>query len=239
MKSSEIRETDLYQPIYDYLTHAGYRVRSEVVDCDITAIKGDELIIVELKCSFNLELLIQGTLRQKLADSVYVAVPKPKRGIINQRWKSVHHLLRRLELGLIFVSFTTKTPTIEIALDPAPFDRYKSIQQAKRKRMHVIKESEDRIADYNVGGSKGRKLMTAYRESAIQVATLLSLHEQLSPKSLQQKGASIKTPAILQDNHYGWFERVSRGVYRLSDQGNQALLEFPALVQYYKQQAHP
>ena len=71
-------ETDLYKPVYDYLVRQGYTVHSEVKNCDITAIKGEELIVVELKTSFNLKLLAQGAKRQRIADSVYVAIPVPK-----------------------------------------------------------------------------------------------------------------------------------------------------------------
>lgn len=45
----KIKESDLYQPIKEYLDSLGYDTKGEVKDCDITAIKDDELIVVELK----------------------------------------------------------------------------------------------------------------------------------------------------------------------------------------------
>ena len=38
-----MRESDLYPPIRAFLEDAGYLVRSEVKDCDVTATKDDEL----------------------------------------------------------------------------------------------------------------------------------------------------------------------------------------------------
>ena len=68
-------ESDLYQPVKDYLEKHGYTVRGEVKHCDMVAIKGDELIVVELKTGANMTLLVQATERQSISDSVYVAIP--------------------------------------------------------------------------------------------------------------------------------------------------------------------
>ena len=103
----KIKESDLYQPIKDYLDSLGYDTKGEVKDCDITAIKDDELIVVELKKGFTIELLYQAIERQKIADSVYVAIPLPKRGYKNPHYKDLVTISKRLEVGLIFVGFTT------------------------------------------------------------------------------------------------------------------------------------
>ncbi len=233
MTTAQIKETDLYHPIHEYLVAQGYTVRSEVEHCDITAIKDEELIIIELKKSFNLELLIQATQRQRAADSVYVAVPRPKRGVLGKRWNGIHHLLRRLELGLILVSFTGRITRVEVAIDPVPFDRAKSMQRGRKQRNSIIREAQARQGEYNVGGSKGKKLMTAYRENALQIAVYLSQQDRMAPRELKALGTGKKTPAILQDNHYGWFERVTRGIYTLTSGGQEALREYPELVEHY------
>lgn len=87
----KIKESDLYQPIKDYLDSLGYDTKGEVKDCDITAIKDGELIVVELKKGFTIELLYQAIERQKIADSVYVAIPLPKRGYKNPHYKDMVH----------------------------------------------------------------------------------------------------------------------------------------------------
>jgi len=50
-----MHETDLFPPIKKHLEASGYTVRAEVRDCDITAFKDDELIIIELKieCEYS------------------------------------------------------------------------------------------------------------------------------------------------------------------------------------------
>jgi hypothetical protein len=77
-----IAETDLAEPLYAHLARLGYTVRSEVKDCDIAAVKGDDLLIIELKKSLSLALVIQATRRQRLTDTVYVAIPRP-----SNKWK--------------------------------------------------------------------------------------------------------------------------------------------------------
>ena len=56
-------ETDLYPPLFRYLTDQGYTVRSEVKHSDVTATKGDDLIIIELKRTFGTALLVQAIKR--------------------------------------------------------------------------------------------------------------------------------------------------------------------------------
>ena len=86
LTTKTFRETDLYAPVRDWLVAQGYTVRAEVKDCDITATKDGDLIVVELKRSFNVDLLIQATKRQRLTDSVYVAIPRPTRMGPRSRW---------------------------------------------------------------------------------------------------------------------------------------------------------
>lgn len=233
MSQKQIQESDLYQPIYDFLAAQGYLVRGEVRDCDVVALKGDELIIVELKRNLNLELIIQGTLRQQTGDSVYIAVPRPSKRVSRSRWNGIYHLIRRLELGLIFVSFTTKKPRVEVVIHPVAFDRNRSRQSSKKKRISIVEEANSRTGDYNVGGSVSTKLMTAYRENCIQIGVYLKHFGQLSPKQLRGYGTGEKTASILQKNYYGWFERVRRGVYQLTSTGEQELKNYPELVEVY------
>jgi hypothetical protein len=225
------KESDLYQPIQKHFTKLGYKVNGEVNDCDLTAVKGDELIIVELKLSLTIDLLIQAAKRQRLTDLVYIAIPKPKR-TRSRRWNDICHLVKRLELGLITVSLT-KRPKIEFVAHPQPFDRKKVMTYSKRKRNSLIKEIEGRSADYNTGGSNKTKIMTAYKECCIHIACCLEEYGPLSPKALKEIGTGDKTPSILQKNYYKWFDRVQRGVYQISEKGKKELEAYPELVTYY------
>ncbi|WP_204499565.1 DUF2161 domain-containing phosphodiesterase [Aquibacillus albus] len=236
MKETDKRkEADLYQPIQKYFVRKGYEVYGEVKDCDIAVVKDDILILVELKLNLSVDLLIQATKRQKLSDHVYIAVPKPKNYKPRSRkWRDICHLVNRLELGLILVSFSGNRKRVEIAIEPTPFHRPISMGKSKYLRQAILKEIHGRSADYNIGGSSRKKIMTAYRENCIQIACYLDQAGELSPKELKQMGTGNKTQSILSKNYYGWFVRVKRGVYALSEKGKLAMKEYPDLVEYYQ-----
>jgi hypothetical protein len=62
--------------------------------------------------------------------------------------------------------------------------------------------------------------MTAYRQQAILCA------EALEPGPMRPRDIKPVAPdagKILQNNYYGWFERVKPGVYQLTDLGRTAI----------------
>jgi len=220
------RETDLYDPIRDYLAAQGYTVRGEVKDCDVVATKGDDLIVVELKLRANLELLVQGVDRQRVSNSVYIALPRPKSRVRrSKQHRAFLRLLRRLTLGLLYVSIDSETPQVDLILHPGPYDP----KPDKRKRLAIIEEAAKRSGDYNKGGSTRRRILTAYRENAIYIACCLSKHGNMSPKQLREMGSGRKTQSILSQNHYDWFVRVERGVYTITNKAKRELKDFAKL----------
>ncbi len=224
-----MKESDLFGPIKNYLETGGYKVRAEVKNCDITATKDDELIIIELKLSANLQLFIQATDRQRITDSVYVAIPKPSIRS-KKHWKGIRHILRRLELGLIFVDVDNPVNPVEIVFHPIKFQRKKI---SKRKKA-ILHEVEHRSNNLNVGGSNKKKIITAYRENAIQIAVYLKEIGVTTPKKLREYDTGKKTLSILYSNFYGWFQRVDHGFYDITVKGKQELKKFPGLVKKYK-----
>ncbi|PLR75776.1 hypothetical protein CU633_19255 [Bacillus sp. V3-13] len=232
-KQDKIYEMDLYKPIQKYFLQQGYEVYGEVNHCDLAAVKGEELIIVEMKLRLNVELLIQATKRQRFADSVYIAIPKPKESLFSKKWRDICHLIRRLELGLLLVSFQRNNVKLDVAFAPAPFDRLKSRQLNKKKRASILAEMKGRNGDYNIGGSNKSKIITAYKENCIHIAACLDRYGPLSPKSLRKMGTGDKTLSILNKNHYGWFEKIQRGIYKISDLGKSELEEYAEVVDYY------
>lgn len=220
-------ETDLYAPVRDWLSARGYTVRGEVHSCDIAATKDDELIIIELKCALNIQLLAQAAVRQRVTDSVYVAVPRPRD---KRKWmrenRDVLHLLRRLEMGLILVGLTRGKPPVDLILHPETHERHR--RNGARRAM--LREIERRSGDHNEGGSSRRKIMTAYREEAIRIAVYLDELGPSAPRTLRSLGTGEKTLSILRSNFYGWFERVERGVYALSPKGREGLRYYAGLV---------
>ncbi|MFJ7935875.1 DUF2161 domain-containing phosphodiesterase [Sporosarcina sp. NPDC096371] len=237
MKKQENKryEVDLYQPVKNHFIKEGYDVYGEVNHCDVAAVKESELVIVELKLSLTIDLLIQATKRQRMTDQVYVAIPKPKYSLRSKKWRDSCHLIRRLELGLITVEFQEDDVLLTVIYEPAPFNRVKSMQQSKKKRNKVLSEIAGRSGDYNTGGSSQTKILSAYKENCIHIACCLLHNGPLSPKSLRQMGTGEKTLSILTKNYDGWFERIQRGVYSISEKGISELRAFPDLMEHYRE----
>lgn len=230
----KLYEVDLYEPLSHYFKRQGYEVKGEVLHCDLAAVKEDELIIVEMKRHLSVELLIQAAKRQRLTDLVYIAIPKPKYSLFSKKWQDICHLIRRLECGLLLVSFPKGGEGVVTEVcHPSPFDRHKSMQRSKKKKTRILREMDGRYGDYNVGGSHQTPIMTAYKENCLQIACFLHRFGPSAPKKLRQWGTGEKTLAILSKNYYGWFENKKRGVYGLSEIGKQALGEYPEQVEHY------
>ncbi|MDI9482962.1 MAG: DUF2161 family putative PD-(D/E)XK-type phosphodiesterase [Bacillota bacterium] len=232
-KTGKILEKDLYWPVHNYFKKLGYDVHGEVKDCDITASKGDELIIIELKRNLSIDLLIQAAKRQRITESVYIAIPKPKYSVYTKKWKDLCFIIRRLELGLITISLKNGVEQVNVVFEPYPFDRRKSMRLSGRKRRNIISEIDGRHGNYNVGGSTRTEIMTAYRENAVHIACCLKKYGQLSPRKLRELGTGEKTQSILSKNFYGWFEKVEKGIYKLSDRGHEVFGRYPELSSYY------
>lgn len=215
-----MKETDLFPPLKTYLETHGYRVNAEVANCDIVATKDDEMVIVEMKTAANLGLLIQAVERQQICDSVYVAIPRPKSG--RRQFAGLKRVLRSLELGLLIVEQGVIKDVVSKVFDPKPPVRRKN----KRRQRRVIREVENRVGEFNIGGSNKTQLMTAYRQQSILIATCLEKLGPTSIRALRKMGTGDKTADILQKNHYGWFERVHRGTYQLTAAGEAGLGEF-------------
>ncbi len=218
-------ETDLYQPIKERFESAGYDVKGEVDGCDLVAVRGGDIVIVELKRSVNLTAILQCIDRKKLTDNVYLAVEAPANPR-RSRWREVIRLCRMLAIGLITVSSRRRIDPVEIVCEPGP---YKPQMNGKRK-VSLISEFERRSGDHNVGGSTRRPLVTAYREEALRIAAFLEQNGPAQVRDVRQGAGIERSGTILRDNYYDWFERVSRGVYELSPRGRQALRDYKEVV---------
>lgn len=209
-----MKETELYPPIKKFFEDRGYEVQGEVKHCDLVAqIPGDDqLVIVELKTSPNLGLLVQATERQAISDCVYVAIPQKK--YRRSQWRGIQRVIKQLGLGLLVVSSSRVGDVVNEYFLPTPMRKIQS-----RKRNAVKKEISDRNASYNIGGATRTELMTAYRQNATLVACFLGHLEEASAVQMRKLGTPENTSQILNSNHYGWFERVRRGVYCLTEIG--------------------
>jgi hypothetical protein len=243
-------ETELYAPVKGFFTGRGYEVKAEIRGCDLVAYRADQdvPIIVEMKKTFTLPLLLQGIDRQKTGAAVWLAIERnrTKRGAHNQRFTELSALCRRLNLGFLTVTFyKTKSPFIDVWCEPAStvvalsridkavhtaesIQPYQTVAGGRRKAgaAKLLKEFTARSGDYNIGGSTKRKLVTAYREKAIQCALALSCHGQSSPKQVRDWTNCPIAATLLRSNNYGWFIHVSKGVYDLAPAGRAALQEY-------------
>jgi hypothetical protein len=220
--ATRIVETDLYAPVKAFLEKQGYTVKAEIGRCDVVAKRGDEPpVIVELKTVLNLSLILQGVERLAVSDSVYLAVPNAGAILEDRR---VHKLLRRIGLGLLIVyPPTRKRQLVEAVLDPLPYAPRKN----KRRAGRLLGEFARRAGDHNTGGSTGRiKLVTAYRQEALRMASVLSAQGAQKLSVLKAAAEAPHGSAIVRDNVYGWFERVERGIYTLTPAGTEALRTF-------------
>ena len=229
----KLLESDLYGPVRDYLQDLGYEVKGEVKSCDVTAMRDGELIVVELKRGFTLELIYQAINRQRVADGVYVAVPLPKRGYMSPHIPEMKSLCRRLELGLIFVGFTGRgIAQVDVAVHP----KEASVPRRDRKRrLAVIREHESRTGSSNTGGVTRKKILTAYKEQALNVARLLRDKGPMRAEDVRKLGGPPNTGVILGRNALGWFDREMdaggcRYLYRPNAKALAALAEYEDLL---------
>ncbi|MFD0673137.1 DUF2161 family putative PD-(D/E)XK-type phosphodiesterase [Cohnella sp. GCM10027633] len=252
-------ETELYPPIKAFFTERGFEVKAEIRGCDLVAYHPGQDIptIVEMKRIFTLPLLLQGIDRQKTGAAVWLAVERnrTKKGAHNQRFGDITTLCRRLQLGFLTVTFyKTKAPVLEVWCEPgAPYasERVRisnpadavvaaEAQQAyalaaaaggrKKGAARLLKEFSARSGDYNVGGSTKRKLVTAYRERALQCALALAAHGASAPRQVRDWTGCPDAGSLLRTNYYGWFRRLGVGRYELSPSGRAALKEYSEVV---------
>jgi len=210
---SKPAETALYPPVKTWLEALGYTVKAEVGAADVLALRdGAEPLVVELKTGFSLTLLQQAVARQAITDCVYVAVPRWRGRAGWRAFKGNLGLCRRLGLGVL--SVRADDGFVQLHCDPAPFVPRRST----RRRAALLGEFAAREGDPNTGGTRGQ-VMTAYRQDALRCAAHLAAHGPLQGAAVARATGVGRATRIMADNHHGWFARVARGVYTLSDAG--------------------
>ncbi|WP_188660987.1 DUF2161 family putative PD-(D/E)XK-type phosphodiesterase [Sphingomonas metalli] len=212
-----VSETTLYAPIKRFLERHGFEVKGEICGCDIVGLAPGEpplVVVTELKLSFSLELLLQAVERTRSSDIVYVAVPATRRGRDQDR--RVHRLCRLLGLGLLAVDL--RLGTVTVLAEPAPYRPRPNLPQRRR----LVAEHRRRKGDPTQGGLTRQPIMTAYRQRTIACAQAMREGPK-RPRDL--RGLAKDAGAILLRNVYGWFERVEKGLYALSESGRLAIGE--------------
>ncbi|MGJ7037039.1 hypothetical protein J2Y63_000275 [Shinella sp. BE166] len=205
-------ETSLYLPIKTFLERAGYTVKGEIGGCDLVGLsEGDPTVVVigELKLVFNLELILQAVDRAAVADEVWIAARISAKGRGRESDRRYRDLCRRLGFGMLGVSDAGEVSIIVSSVSPMP-------RSNPKRRTRLVKEHRKRAGDPALGGSTKVPIMTAYRQQALACAAAMADGPQ-RPRDL--KPIVPTAGQILLKKYYGWFEKVDKGVYRLSDAG--------------------
>jgi hypothetical protein len=221
-------EADLYPAVKAFLEGQGYVVKAEVRGCDVVATRGAEPpVIVELKLTFGLALLLQGIDRLALTDRVYLAVGRPRgrhrRGGSVYR-RDVRTLCRRLGLGLMTVAPGRTAAAVEVVVDPTP---YRPRKRPKAQAL-LLGEHARRAGDPNRGGVTRTPIMTAYRQEALRCALLIQRSGRADLRTLRETGVVPNASRILQRDVYGWFQRIERATYGLTDHARRDIDRFAA-----------
>jgi len=73
-------------------------------------------------------------------------------------------------------------------------------------------------------------LMTSYRQGALRCAKVLHDEGACKGSYVAKMAGFEKATNLMAANHYGWFERIEKGIYGLTREGAAALEEHEALV---------
>ncbi len=224
--SDSPRESDLYAPVKRHLQALGYTVRGEVGACDMVGVSGEQMVAVELKLSFGLPVLYQALRRLPAVDLVYVAVAVPParkaRGNWDAQARDAARLCRMLGIGLLSV----RDGAIVVHADPGPYQPRKQ----PRQRARLLSEYVRRSGDHNLGGTTQRPRMTAYREDALACAAELAANGAMKGAAVRDATGVAKATRLLADNVYGWFGKAGRGIYVLTQAGQDALVRYADVV---------
>jgi hypothetical protein len=215
-----MKESDLYLPLKRFLESQNYEVKGEVQDCDVLALRGHEApVVVELKRSLNLDLILQAVERLSLTECVYICIPGGS-SLLYRRRRHILKLLRMLGLGLVVLDLEREHSRVTVLLDPGVYRPRKS----KHRQERLLGEFLKRVGDPNLGGKdKRRGIMTVYRQRALAIARFLQEQGATKASQIAKSLEDPKAREILYQDVYGWFDRVSLGVYELSPRGKQEI----------------
>ena len=212
-----VQETELSAPVKAFLEKQGYEVKAEIGAADLVALReGQPPVIVELKTRFSLALFHQGIARLAVSDHVYLAVPRGSGKPWMRAIRENVALARRLGLGLLTVRL--RDGFVEAHCDPGPYAPRKS----KLRQTRLLKEFAKRQGDPNLGGTRG-SVVTAYRQDATRCAMHLLENGPCKGAAVKAATGVERATTIMRDNHYGWFDKVEKGVYALNEDGCKAV----------------
>lgn len=224
-----ILEKDMYKPIEEFLNIKKYKVYGEVKSIDIIGVKKKDVVIVEMKKNLNIKVLTQAFNRKKYTSKVYIAILRPKKD--TKQMRDAIGILERLGIGLLYVNILESISQVQEKLKPNLDDTQEFDEIAFAK---LMKELEGRSGSYNLGGLVKEKVVTAYREQAIFIGCGLKRFGPKNSKFLMNLGTNEKTYSIMYTNHYGWFDKVGKGIFTINDKGIEGMKKYPRVLKYYE-----
>lgn len=220
-------ESDLFLPIKKHFETMGFVVDGEVGGLDMLLKKDDEHIAIELKNDLNLKVMIQAAKRQKLFESVYVAVWSPK-NLVTKTFKDKVYLINRLGIGLILVSKRTKRVNVYQEPIMHSVENYRKMNRKRKKK--IVDEFDKRKIKKNVGGVTKQKILTAYKEDSLLVLDQIYNNGSMKAAEIKKETGIDRAYGIVYNNHYGWFIKEGKGMYGMSSDGKLAYDEHEPLI---------
>ena len=218
------REAELYPFVKAFFTARGLEVKGEIGAADLVAMGGAEPVIAELKLRFSLTLYHQAVARLAVTSQVWLAVLRPEGAGAARALRDNGALCRRLGLGLCVVR--GRDGHLEVICEPgAALPRR---QPARARKLAA--EFARRRGDPNDGGATRHGLVTGYRQDALRVAAHLAEYGPGSGAAVARDTGVPVATRIMADNHYGWFRKLSRGVYELTEAGRRGLADWDGAV---------
>jgi len=170
-----------------------------------------------VRLGFSLALFHQGIERLGVTDDVYVAVPA---GGKTKALRNNVKMARRLGLGVMTVRL--RDGFVEVLADPGPY----AARKVKAKKTKLLRAFDRLDGDPNEGGATRHGIVTGYRQDALKCAYYL-VNAGAEKGAIVAKATGVKTAtAIMRDNHYGWFEKVEKGVYGLTAKGRTGIKDW-------------
>ncbi len=136
---------------------------------------------------------------------------------------------KRCAAAWVSVSITVRMEDgfVETHADPEPYRP----RQSKVRKGRLLREFARRVGDPNNGGATRRGLVTAYRQDALQCLRVLMREGPLKASLVAKLSGVARARPIMADDHYGWFERVSTGIYGLTPKGVGAVAEYAGEIE--------
>jgi hypothetical protein len=113
---------------------------------------------------------------------------------------------------------------VEVLLDPVPYQP----RRRARRLGQLLGEHARRAGDPNRGGVNKTPIVTAYRQEALRCALLIRDTGTAKLRVLRETGLVPNASRILQRDVYGWFHRVERATYGLTERAEKDLARFGA-----------